>query len=768
MFPALLLALTLAIPATPRQDGVQVRADLSARTTAAGAPVSFIVTATIPGRGTPVFSTPRFDREIRVVGTYTSQETQIMMPGGRQTVVRQEYRIVAAMQGEYTMPSVIVRVDGVEYRTRPVELTVLPSSSRDSDTPVRLETTLTPPTAYVGQQLVLGMAAIMPLNSRTPILRGPSFDPPKPDGFWIQDLPERITIETDVIDGEPVEVQTYRGALFPLSAGRFTIPAGRIVYETRRAYMGSSVQETTGDSMTVTVIPLPAEGRPAAFSGAVGRYTVAGSIDRTSGAAGDAFTYTLQIEGEGNIKALQPPSFPDLDGVEVYPPSEDATLRVVNARIGGVRTFQWVLIPRKDGPVVVPPITYTWFDPSSGHYEGAATDPVALGVTPAAAARGSDTTLAPLRVSSGRGIADWTRSRTFLLLNVIPLITLLAALTLRAQRGSAGNARRQQRAALQQRARALDAAVSTAEPRAFLGDAIRLVDDVRTHSDDDALRARCDALTTRMRATLYAADAPTQDTIRRANADLQDLVRVALRGKRWPSAASATGIVVTLMIGASAVAYADARTDFANAVAAYQRADHATAVSHFTRYVAQAPDDAAGWYDLGVAEYRAGDPGRAIWAWLRAYEHSPRARDVAHNLAVANAGEAAAAKSFWVPLSSAELRIVAAVCWWLLLLVLSIHVLRPARTLRIAAIVFLVAGVAAGGGLIARGMAADLVVPFGRGAALYAGPTSRTESVGRLEAGGSARVVRRENEWLLVRSPSLLEGWVRASDVGIL
>jgi hypothetical protein len=223
-----------------------------------------------------------------------------------------------------------------------------------------------------------------------------------------------------------------------------------------------------------------------------------------------------------------------------------------------------------------------------------------------------------------------------------------------------------------------------------------------------------------------------------------------------------------LMIGASAVAYADARTDFASGVAAHQRGEHATAVSHSTRYVAQAPDDASGWYDLGVAAYRAGDPGRAIWAWLRAYEHSPRARDVAHNLAVAGGGEAAAAKSFWVPLSTAELRIATAVCWWLLLLVLSIHVLRPAKVLRIATIVFLVAGVACGGGLIARVTAADMAVPFGRGADLYAGPTARTESVGRLEAGGAARVVRRENDWLLVRSPSLLEGWVRASDVGIL
>jgi hypothetical protein len=766
MLPALLLALTLALPVP--QDGVQVRADLSSRTTAAGSPVSFIVSATIPGRGTPVFSTPRFDREIRVVGTYTSQETQIMMPGGRQTVVRQEYRIVAAMQGEYTMPSVVVRVDGVEYRTAPLELTVLPSSSRDSDTPVRLETTLSPPTAYVGQQLVLGMAAIMPLNSRTPILRGPSFDPPAPDGFWIQDLPERITIETEVVDGEPVEIQTYRRALFPLSAGRFTIPAGRIVYETRRAYMGSSVQETTGDSMSVTIIPLPADGRPAAFSGAVGRYTVAGSVDRTSGAAGDAFTYTLRIEGEGNVKALQPPSFPELDGVEVYPPSEDATLRVVNARIGGVRTFQWVLIPRKDGSVSVPPITYTWFDPSTGHYEGAATDPVTLDVTAASVPRGSDTTLAPLRVSTARSGTDWTRSRAFMLLNIIPLITLLAAITLRAQRGSAGTVRRQQRSALLQRARALDAAASTAEPRAWLGDAIRLADDVRAHSDDASLNARCDALSARMRATLYAADAPTTDLVRKTNADVQDLVRVALRGKRWPSSAGAAGIVIMLMVGASAVAYADARTDFANGVAAHQRGDHATAVSHFTRYVAQAPSDAAGWYDLGVAAYRAGDPGRAIWAWLRAYEHAPRARDVAHNLSVANAGEAAAAKSFWVPLSTAELRITVAVCWWLLLLVLSIHVLRPGRKLRIAAIVCLVAGAASGAGMVARGTAADLAVPFGRGADLYAGPTARTETVGRLEAGGAARVVRRENDWLLVRSPSLLEGWVRASDVGIL
>ncbi len=596
--------------------------------------------------------------------------------------------------------------------------------------------------------------------------RAPSYDPPSPAGFWIQDLPDPISGELQVIRNRSYEVQTYQRALFPLTAGTFTIPPARLIFDMRGGvFFGSETREVMSDSLQVTVRPLPDAGKPAAFRGAVGSFTVTGELNRSTAGERDAVTYTMRVEGTGNIKSLPPPPFPAVPNVDVYPPSEDAALRIVNGVIGGVRTFQWVLIPRRAGDIVVPAVEYAWFDPAVEQYRTASTSPLQLAVTPASAvaATPGDTTLAPLRTTGGSHLGTVVQRPWFLLLQLVPLGALGVLLFLRRRPAHAADAR-SRRSALNTRIRELEPLART-DPRAFYATAIVIVADIRALSTDASIQSRCEDIALRLRSAMYAPAQPDDAARATDVAFIRSLLDdVAQAG----SANSSVGVALLLCGALAAGASARQGTPFQAGITQYVQGDYAGAATAFRQHVQQTPLDATGWYDLGNAHYHAGDAGRAVWAWLHARELEPRGRDIAHNLGLLDASRAEATVQHWFPISTAELTVLAAACWWLALLCAGVYVVRRRAGARVAGLLFATACATALIMLGARIAGPGTVVPAGQGAPLFAGPTARTDRRGTLEVGDAASIIRREGEWLLVRTTDYREGWVRTASVADL
>lgn len=113
----------------------------------------------------------------------------------------------------------------------------------------------------------------------------------------------------------------------------------------------SVMAEATG----IQVLPLPEQGRPASFSGAVGTFTVSATAKPVNVAVGDPITVTLAItdqSGASNLESLQPPAL-----------AADAALakefRVPNEAISGVVTgrtkrFTVTLRPLRAGIPAIP------------------------------------------------------------------------------------------------------------------------------------------------------------------------------------------------------------------------------------------------------------------------------------------------------------------------------------------------------------------------------------------------------------------------------
>jgi hypothetical protein len=236
-------------------------------------------------------------------------------------------------------------------------------------------------------------------------------DAPQFGGFWVEDL-ER---EKAPPAGEPatIEGQSYRRfpvlrkLLFPTKAGTLTIPASSFrVGLARTSFFdaGGSVERVT-KPVTITVDPLPdAPG----YTGAVGRFRAAASLDRDNVPLGEAATLRFRVEGTGNLKWIDRGPELAIPGAKVFPPQAKSDLKTTPDGITGSRTWEFVVVPETSGAVEIPKLEFSYFDPAQGRIVTSEAGPLALRVeggtvaagipaAPAASAAARATGALPLR-----------------------------------------------------------------------------------------------------------------------------------------------------------------------------------------------------------------------------------------------------------------------------------------------------------------------------------------------------------------------------------
>lgn len=129
-------------------------------------------------------------------------------------------------------------------------------------------------------------------------------------------------------------------------------------------------------------LALPLEGRPAHFSGAIGKFEMTASAQPTNVAVGDPITLKVQITGSGSFDTVELPALPPDAKFKTYP----ATTKVVPddplARQGS-KTFERVIVPESTEASEVPAFSFSFFDPETKMYRTVLQPAVPLIVTPA-------------------------------------------------------------------------------------------------------------------------------------------------------------------------------------------------------------------------------------------------------------------------------------------------------------------------------------------------------------------------------------------------
>ncbi|MBN1520953.1 MAG: protein BatD [Candidatus Aureabacteria bacterium] len=113
--------------------------------------------------------------------------------------------------------------------------------------------------------------------------------------------------------------------------------------------------------LSITVHPLPEEGRPDSFKGAIGQFRLEVEAAPKEVIAGDPVTLKMVVGGKGNLDAVVSPVLSSQEGLKVYEPEV--------RQEGDAKVFEQVLIPMSEKVSEIPEITFSFFDPQRKEYQ---------------------------------------------------------------------------------------------------------------------------------------------------------------------------------------------------------------------------------------------------------------------------------------------------------------------------------------------------------------------------------------------------------------
>lgn len=376
-----LLVMILAL-AGAAHAAVSATATIDRARTQVGQPSELTIELT----GSQRSEVPRIDVPDGLDIEYRGQSTNVSFVNGTMsTSVSHSFSVTPQAAGTYRIGPIEVPYAGGVAHTEVIRLVVAAGRGAPSQ-PLRLVAHVPRTRLYLHERVPLSIRLevgnVQVADVRYPTLPG--------QGVAVEGFSEPTQRREHRAGRGAVQVVDFRTTLVPVRTGRLTLEPAQLVLSVldgRRGgglfgnFFGQRRQMTLhSEPIELTVLPLPTEGRPEDFSGAVGQLTLEVTAEPLTVAAGDPVTVTMQVRGTGNLGSMKPPSVAGGERLKVYDPTE---LSVPNQTPPiQERRFEQVVIPSTAGVVVLPPLTLSYFDPSAEQYRRASGRPMRLAVEP--------------------------------------------------------------------------------------------------------------------------------------------------------------------------------------------------------------------------------------------------------------------------------------------------------------------------------------------------------------------------------------------------
>lgn len=304
------------------------------------------------------------------------------------------YILMAGKEGTYNIPAASIVADGETKISNSLQIKVLPaddasassaqggsaSSSRSQAVGSKITDKDLFITASASKTKVYEQEAILLTYKVYTVvdLRQLYGDMPDLKGFHTQEveLPAQKTFSLEHYNGRNYNTTVWRQyVLFPQQSGTMEIPS--ITFEgvvAQRINSGDPFdaffnggtnyveikKKIVTPKLKINVAALPS--KPADFSGAVGTFTMASSINSKSVKTNDAVTIKLTVTGTGNMKLIGTPEVKFPQDFEVYDPKIDNQFNLTREGLSGSKTYEYLAIPRHAGKFTIPAVSFTYFD----------------------------------------------------------------------------------------------------------------------------------------------------------------------------------------------------------------------------------------------------------------------------------------------------------------------------------------------------------------------------------------------------------------------
>jgi len=374
--------------------GIDFNASVDQSTVGVGE--QFTLNVTVQGEGMATVPKPQLPDlpDFNLLGSSSSQSTSISIINGsmkKQATVNFVYYLSAKRTGQLTIGPCKINYEGQEYQSQPISIEVTktaqakapqqtgqnPKASQGRvplDGNLFLSAQAGKKTLYVGEQVNVEFS----LYNRFQINGVGDVQFPSFSGFWPEKIydADKLNFQRKVVDGKQFEVALLKKtALFPVTSGEVEIgPLSMnvgVVQGSRDIFdMFGTTQTVKVESkpLRLTVLPLPESGKPAEFTGGVGRFTMTAELDRTSTTGSEPINLTIKVSGTGNIRLIEKPVIPAATGLKILDPEIKDQIQASDDVIKGSKTFRYPVIPQADGKYVLPAIKMAYFDPGDKRY----------------------------------------------------------------------------------------------------------------------------------------------------------------------------------------------------------------------------------------------------------------------------------------------------------------------------------------------------------------------------------------------------------------
>ncbi|MBF0486280.1 MAG: protein BatD [Candidatus Omnitrophica bacterium] len=350
---------------------------------------------------------------------YIGPSTQVSVINGEYSTSKAfNYSLLPLKEGKFTIPSLEITVKGQIYRTQPIIIDVVPPGSEATDANKSSDpaASASPTAEAMDLKSRIRLIVLVPrtqcfINEKLPVVVKlyvhdvPLQDITLPEftknGFNIGDYAQPRQYE-EVMEGVKFQVVEFQTSMSPTRTGKLVLgPAevgANLIYKSssrgssrdpfNRGIFNDDFFQSffntyqkrpltiTSKAIELDVDPLPEEGKPAGFSGAVGQFDFLVEANPLEVKVGDPVTLRMTVTGSGgDIKTVKMPEFQP-EGFKAYAPQvkED----------NGKKILEEVVIPTKTDIKEIPQVSFSYFDPVRKEYSILTKGPFPLKVLPPA------------------------------------------------------------------------------------------------------------------------------------------------------------------------------------------------------------------------------------------------------------------------------------------------------------------------------------------------------------------------------------------------
>lgn len=443
---ALFIRLLLGLAIAPVASAASIQATLDRETLALGdTAVLKIIVEGGSGR-----DNPRIPEVNGLRFALSGNSMSFSFENGRQSIVAEiTYGVTASKVGEYTIGPIVAAIGKQQLQSTPLKLNVVPASDPKAarndglDQAAFLRLVVPDREVYVGESFAveIHLYAIGGRLQQAPQLTA--------DGFTIGKLQDGGQQGNIRVNNRIYTRARFLQTVTAARTGDLTLLAANCILDVpmQRREGGSNpfddifnLRENrrftlATEPTTLRVVPLPRQGVPQGFSGAVGDFELAVTATPTNLSAGDPITVRIEVQGRGNLDSVQIPEQPAWRGFRLYPPTSEIESQDPSGIVGKKR-FEQIVTPESADITALPSFVFSFFHPESKAYKtlrapaiplkveaGAAAPTLPTPQGPPESAASKKPELAPLKPHLGSVVVSpalWAGQPWFLGLSIAP------------------------------------------------------------------------------------------------------------------------------------------------------------------------------------------------------------------------------------------------------------------------------------------------------------------------------------------------------------